>query len=346
MAKNIKVNPPQNLSDGDAYLFEPFLSYSLPSLKIKKIKGPFVTNSGLLCTNKGLIKECYHDMDGQHDECLNEVSHYYHAANDNPENLIILDDDETYLLIHHTWHNNYYHWICETLLRLWMIKDELDKLVLLLPSKQQMSPFAIDTLKPFSFKNVFYIPHGKSVMVRTLCMPQIKPVMATYNPTALLDLNKIYINYTTLVKVLNLALGERLYISRKKSRRRKIINEDEVIAVLKQYNFTVIYNEDYSFFEQVSLYSNAQYLISIHGAGLTNMLFMPPGSTIFEFHKRQTNATDQHSLIFWYMADGLKHKYYQQICEPIDPDEDFFKADYRVDINLFKKNLELIFPAI
>ena len=345
MAKNIKVAPPQNLAAGDACLFEPFLTYPLPSLKTKKLKGPFVTNSGLVCTNKGLIKECYHDMAGQPDDCLNEVSHYYHAANDNPENLIILDNDETYLLIHHTWHNNYYHWICETLLRLWMVKDQIDKLVLLLPSKEQMSTFALETLEPFSFKSVFYIPHGKSVLVRTLCMPQIKPVMATYNPIALLELNNTYINHATRVKGLNIKLGERLYISRKKSRRRKIINEDEVIAVLKQYNFAVIYNEDYSFFEQVSIYSNAKYLISIHGAGLTNMLFMPPGSTIFELHKRQTNPTDQHSLIFWYMADGLNHKYYQQICEPTDPDEDFFTAHFIVDINLFKKNLELMFPT-
>ena len=44
-------------------------------------------------------------------------------------------------------------------------------------------------------------------------MPQIKPVMATYNPIALLDLNHTYINHTTRVKGLNMELGERISIA-------------------------------------------------------------------------------------------------------------------------------------
>jgi len=343
MGNNIRVSEPVNMNSKDAHLFEPHLRYTYSPLKIKKLKGPFVSNSGLVCNKKGLIKECYHHgMEGEFNKRLNEVSHYYHAAYDDPEKLIILDEDETYLLIHHTWHGNYYHWICETLLRLWMVKDEISKMILLLPSKVQMSAFAKDSLEPFIFKDVFYIPYGKSVLVRTLCMPQIKPVAASYNPLALRDLKNIYIDYTKN-KGVKTNFGKRIYLSRNKSKRRKITNEDEVVSALHKYNFTIIYNEDYSFFEQIALYSNATCLISIHGAGLTNMLFMPTNSTVFELHKRQTNDSDRHSLVFWYMADALKHRYYHQICEPTDPEDDFFVANFRVDIEVFKRNLELMF---
>jgi capsular polysaccharide biosynthesis protein len=205
-----------------------------------------------------------------------------------------------------------------------------------------MSAFAKDSLEPFTFKNIFYIPPAKGVLVRTLCMPQIKPVMASYNPVALNDLNNIYIDYVNSVKKITCNLGERIYVSRKKSRRRKIENENEVIEILNKYNFTVIYNEDYSFFEQVAIYSQVKYLISIHGAGLTNMLFMQSPAAIFELHKKQTNTSDQHSLIFWYMADALGLKYYHQICEPTDNDDDFFEADFIVDIELLKRNLKLM----
>ncbi|MEO8948260.1 MAG: glycosyltransferase family 61 protein [Mucilaginibacter sp.] len=344
MNNRILVAPPANMCSDDANLFKPFLKYKSPSLKVKYIKNPFITNSGLVCGRKGLLKESYHyTMPDEPYERLNEVSHYYHAANDDASKLIVLDDDNMYLLIHHTWHNNYYHWICETILRLWMVKNDTKKMILLLPSEYQLSSFVTQSLAPFNFQGIFYIPAEKSVLVRNLCMPQLKPVMASYIPDALIELNNIYVNYIKTIKIININLGERLYVSRQKSRRRKIGNEDDVIAVLKQYSFNTIYNEDYSFLEQVSIYSNAKYLTSIHGAGLTNMLFMPERSTVFEFHKQQTNNTDQHSLIFWYMANGLNHSYYQQMCKPTNIEEDFFKADLIVDITLLKQNMKIMF---
>ena len=344
MKKIIKVSPPVNLSEGDNLLFNHHLSYPLPNLKVKYLKGPLVTASGLVCGRKGLIKECYHyTMPGEHDERLNEASHYYHAVNDEPEKLITLDDDETYLLVHHTWHNNYYHWMCETLLRIWMVAGKTEEMVLLLPAKLALSPFVLPSLEPFAFKNVFHIPTGQSVLVRTLCMPQHKPTMATYIPNALVDLRDKLVDHFRGKAKLYPNVSERIYVSRRKSRRRKVANEHEVIAVMKAYGFDVIYNEELNFDQQVLFYAKVRYLVSIHGAGLTNMMFMPPGSTVFEFHKRQTNATDQHSLIFWYMADALSHRYYQQMCEPVNTDEDFFEADMVVDIPLLKRNMKAIF---
>nr|WP_294792416.1 glycosyltransferase family 61 protein [uncultured Mucilaginibacter sp.] len=344
MKKIIKVSPPVNLSEGDNLLFNHHLSYPLPNLKVKYLKGPLVTASGLVCGRKGLINECYHyTMPGEHDERLNEASHYYHAVNDEPEKLITLDDDETYLLVHHTWHNNYYHWMCETLLRVWMVAGKTEEMVLLLPAKSALSHFALPSLEPFMFKNVFHIPPGQSVLVRTLCVPQHKPIMAAYIPAALNDLRKILVDHFSAKAELPLNLSDRVYVSRRKSRRRTVMNEDDVIEVMKAYGFDIVYNEEYSFTQQVLLYAKVRHLVSIHGAGLTNMMFMPPESVVFEFHKRQTNATDQHSLIFWYMADALGHRYYQQMCEPVNTSEDFFEADMVVDISLLKRNMKAIF---
>lgn len=341
MQNRIKVSEPINLRLEDTEHFKPFLIYKIPPLKVKIVKGAFVTNSGLVCNQKGLMKECYHfSFENEFEDRLREASYYCQAVQNDAENLITLDDDKTYLVIHHTWHNNYYHWLCETLLRLWMVKDKISELVLLLPSKDQLSPFVKATLAPFRFKDVFHIPMGKSLLVRSLCMPQLKPVMACYNPEALKDINKIYVNYVKEAAKIDINLGERIYISREKSRRRKIINEADVISVLEEYGFAIVYNEDYLFYEQVSFYSKAKYLIGCHGAGLTNMLFMPSSSKILEFHKRQTNFKDHHSLIFWYLADGLGHQYYQQVCDPTNYNDDFFMADYIVNIPSLRENVK------
>jgi capsular polysaccharide biosynthesis protein len=342
MNRKVKVAMPVNTILNGVALFKD-TSYQLPSPRVRYIKNAFVTNSGLVCNSNGLIKEsCHYKWEGQLQDCLSEAVRYYYATEENAENLQMFDDNETYLVIHNRWQVNYFHWLNEAIYRLWLVKDKADGMILLLPSKEQLSNVAIDSLKIFNLKNIVFIPEGKSVQVSTLCLPSQKPVMESYNPKALNELRDMYLKYSDL-KGLKSGSYERIYVSRRNARRRKIVNEKEVIATLLRYGFNVVYCENYTFFEQVSLFSKAKYLASNHGAGLTNMLFMPRGSTVLELLKRKTNPVRHHSKLFWYMADALGHKYYQQICEPTDVDELFFEGDIDVDIELLNKNLEILF---
>lgn len=344
MRKKITVSLPLNISLDELHLFEPFSSYQPPSPKIRYIKGAFATSTGLVCGRKGLIKECvHHTWEQQFDVSLAQASAFYHDAQENPETMLVFDDDETYLLVHHPWHGNYYHWLTEAIFRIWMVKEKTSQMILLLPPLSQLPNIAIDSLKIFHFKNIINLSAKNSALIRTLCMPELKPDLACFNPAALQELRRMYLDHVRVVDKVTVNLGERIYLSRKKAQRRKIINEGAVIDTLTKYDFKIIYGEDYTFFEQVSLFSNARYLIAPHGAGLTNLLFMPAGSGVLEFHKRRTNSMRHHNLIFWYMADALGHKYYHQICEPENPDEHFHTADFTVDIDLLITNLDLMF---
>jgi capsular polysaccharide biosynthesis protein len=345
MSRQISVSLPVNLDKKDNLLFLPYVSYELIPLKIKKIKNAFVTYSGFCLTKNGLLKECHHDYPGQYMTFLKEASQYYHDASDDPEKLIELDDEHTYLLIHHPWFM-YYHWICEAIFRLWMVRDKVEKLVLLLPESYKNYDFVLKTIEPFKFKAIFFIPEGKSLMVRNLCVPQIKPLMEGYDSVIMHAIVNFYQKYTVQIKKkVRKGFGERIYISRGKAGKRQIENDKEVIKLLLKYHFTILYNEDFSFWEQIAIYSQARYLVSIHGSGLTNMIFMQPGSRILEFHKRKTNPNDWHSLIFWYLADAAGHYYYHQICEPDEPDVNLFTANLIVDIDLLNRNLALICQA-
>ncbi|WP_077873290.1 glycosyltransferase family 61 protein [Escherichia coli] len=73
----------------------------------------------------------------------------------------------------------------------------------------------------------------------------------------------------------------KIYISRRKSSRGPL-NEFEVENELKELGFDILYAEDLDFAQQVSIFSNASILIGPHGAGLTNILFMPKNSTLIE----------------------------------------------------------------
>lgn len=75
---------------------------------------------------------------------------------------------------------------------------------------------------------------------------------------------------------------ERIYISRRSARYRRVINEPELIEMLEKQKFTPIFLEDYPFLEQVRLFSEARVVIAPHGAGLTNLVFCQPTTTVIE----------------------------------------------------------------
>jgi capsular polysaccharide biosynthesis protein len=342
--KLISVNPPKNLSKEDEHLFKPFLTYKLDPVTIKRLKNVFVTYSGLCIDKKGLVKESHHDYPDQYNDYLQEAARYFRISNDKPENLIRLKNDQIYLLIHHPWSKNYYHWICESILRVWMAKDALKDMVLLLPSYNNELGFIKRSLEPFNFKNIYFIPYKKCLYIEDLCMPQIKPVVDGYDSDKVKQIRAFYLKYVLIEKKIFLELGERIYISRRKAARKKIYNEGELEGLLRAFNFTIINAEEFTFFEQISIFSNASYLISIHGSGLTNMLFMQEKAHVLEFHKKKTNGKDWHSLAFWYLADCLGHYYYHQLCDPTDLNADYFNADFIVDIKRFEENLGLMLP--
>ena len=64
--------------------------------------------------------------------------------------------------------------------------------------------------------------------------------------------------------------------------------------------------EDWSYEEQISYTSRASVLLSLHGAGLTHMLFMPKGSKVIEIRL----DGDSLNNCYFSMASGLDHDYF------------------------------------
>lgn len=340
MTRNTIVKPPLNLEEKNAHLFLPYRSYLCEHTKIKHLRNVFVTYTGLSLNRNGLIKESHHSYPHQLTNYQNEAAHYYYAAKENPESLIILEGEDLYLQIHHPWYN-YFHWITEPIFRLWAVRKQLDKMVLILPERYQKADFIMGSLEPFKIKNIFFIPEGKSVLIRNLCLPQIKPVCDTFNSFHLKQVRNFYTNYVLNEKRMTLPVTERIYISRELAGRRKVVNEDDVLRVLAKYDFQTFYPEKWSFLEQVTYYSKIKYLIGTHGSGLTNILFMPKGSSLLELHKDKTNELDHPSPLFWYMSDALGINYYQQLCATVGK-EDYFTGDYWIDSELLEANIRLM----
>lgn len=74
----------------------------------------------------------------------------------------------------------------------------------------------------------------------------------------------------------------RLYISRRSAAHRKLANEPELMELLKRYGFESHSFENCDFARQVELISQAEIVVSVHGAALANLIFAQPGTRVVE----------------------------------------------------------------
>lgn len=77
--------------------------------------------------------------------------------------------------------------------------------------------------------------------------------------------------------------GQRIYISRNDSPKRRTLNEDQLIPVLEKYGFQVHSLNGKSTREQAQLFSSASFIVAPHGAGLANLVYCNPGTKVIEY---------------------------------------------------------------
>jgi capsular polysaccharide biosynthesis protein len=112
------------------------------------------------------------------------------------------------------------------------------------------------------------------------------------------------------------SVGERkIYISRQKARQRRLVNENELIPIIKEQGFEMVFAEDLNFREQAKIFGQASCILGVHGAGLTNMIFANSGCEVLEIQLDDPSCSRSH---YWMMASILGHKYNCVVGEAIE----------------------------
>ena len=75
---------------------------------------------------------------------------------------------------------------------------------------------------------------------------------------------------------------KRVYISRRRARRRHLVNEDTLLPLFEERGYQTMLLEKWSVRRQIDLFSNVTHLVAPHGAGLINAVFSPPEARILE----------------------------------------------------------------
>jgi capsular polysaccharide biosynthesis protein len=132
----------------------------------------------------------------------------------------------------------------------------------------------------------------------------------------------------------------RLWISRSRARYRRLQNEEVIFRLLEKAGFEEVELEGLSFRKQVSLLSQAEAVAGPHGAGMTNLLFVPRGARILElFPPGFINP------VFYSMAISLDQEYYYLVgySEPEDRnaegarDLDHFRVDPEKMVRILRR---------
>jgi capsular polysaccharide biosynthesis protein len=123
--------------------------------------------------------------------------------------------------------------------------------------------------------------------------------------------------------------GARIYVSRRDTPKRRLVNEEELFSELRKLGFSRIVPGEMSVPEQITAFANASVIVGPHGAGLTNLIFAPPGSTIVEICSKRI----AHMPEFRFIAEQMKQRCITIVADRLVGTEDRdMHTDFEVDI--------------
>ena len=321
---------PVNLEPGDLRLFEGELQRTIPASRLIEMREVRISADGFLFKAGRVLPESFAfarlQQDWTRGQLLRFLVHNYFLKT--PARI-----EEDALWIVDNWSTGYFHWLADALPRLFLVRQHLKDWTLLLPHEARALPFVAPSLAPFGLGQVRYAGKDEVLTCRRLFVPTHAAPPGHFNDAVIRSVRDLLV---AAYGAGGDAAGDRLYISRSAARRRRVSNEADVLEVLHRFGFRILHAESSPFEDQVRAAVAARYLVSSHGAGLTNMLFMRPGGHVLELR----HEGDGVSPCYFTMASALGLPYSYQTCGSPEPEEPPHTANLRVDTGKLTKNLE------
>jgi capsular polysaccharide biosynthesis protein len=237
------------------------------------------------------------------------------------------------------WSRGYFHWLTDALPRLFVMRDRLDQLTLMLPGAFETLDFVSAALAAFGVRSVGFIKQDEVLECRSLLMPTHTAPSGQFREETIRGVRDVLLS--AFGNSDGQATAERVYISRRAAGKRRIANEEQIIPILTSKGFQIVCAEDLTFEQQVRLASQTRYLVSNHGAGLANMLFMPAQGKILELRHR----ADYINNCYFVLSSALGLNYFYQLCDAQNPYADPHTADLIVEPKELENSLDLLLTS-
>jgi hypothetical protein len=141
--------------------------------------------------------------------------------------------------------------------------------------------------------------------------------------------------------------GKYIYISRKYTNSRKVLNEEELVDMLKGLGISVYYLESMTFIDTIRLFKSAQFVTGSHGAGLAWAVFCDPKAFMLEVYKNKPlkncyyHVCKEIGLEYWRFTDVIADKETEE-TDPNLPDN----GNIYVPVESYKAALETILSKV
>ncbi|WP_343702947.1 glycosyltransferase family 61 protein [Chitinophaga sp.] len=301
---------PVNIREQDAYLFEPALAFEAHPTGIHRLRNARVLKGSIFDPHQRRFHIAFSHIQPVPARRLFKKLLMLPLPGQQIAQAVWITDE---------WSREYFHWFSDALPRLMAAEQAGFPGPVLLPEYYAQTPYIPSSLNMLGKTALYYDPRRKLTSGELIVPAHVAPT-GNYHPQLInLLRSRFSAAHTT-------SAGRKIYISRAKAAKRKIINETGVAGVFARYGFEIHVFEDYTFGEQVKLAQSAGVLAGLHGAGLTNMLFMPGGGKVLELR----NEHDSHNNCFFAMAAALEHDYYYLLNQGTSADT--YHADFHVDV--------------
>ena len=204
---------------------------------------------------------------------------------------------------------NLWHWTLESLPKLLALESTGFTGAYIVPAREleREDSVIMHSLRMFAVEPARILPSGPTYRIRLLFLPQRLSGFSLSDNMPLSD----FLRQRLLEAVGALDGSKRLYVRR--IGRRRVLNEDDMLPVLKDFGFETMVPEDLSLAEQWRRMTNVDCSVMVHGANSALTLLQKPGSVAVElFGNRYVSYNNLHA------ARLLKLRYYPLI-EELDP---------------------------
>jgi capsular polysaccharide biosynthesis protein len=323
--------PPRNLRPEDAPLFAHELERTIDPMRAIELANVSANGEGLLFRRGRILRESF------------AVAEIYERARKRRLPFLVRNYllrrrrklSGRFLWITDDWSNGYFHWLADALPRLFAARDLASAMTLLLPAKCDLD-FVRASLQLFDIAGIEYVAPREVSVIDQLVVPTHSAQSGSFNDPLMRELRGFVLDSYGIDRPAT--AHRRIYISRSRALKRRITNEDEVIAVLHDFDFEIVHFEDHSFEEQVRIAAATSLMVSNHGAGLTNMLFMRAGGRVLELRR----ASERERNCFFNLATTARLDYYYQSCPQERTEDSPHSANVVVDVRGLRENLALM----
>lgn len=336
----IDVPLPMNTSAGDDLLGRG-LSYPEPKIITRRYPRLYINQSGICFSRGRLLKSSL----PPYDEYFREYQRIGWLSR-LKRRTVRLPDGPPLLVVHNLWSTGYFHWMTEALVKLWHCRHLADEVRLLLPARNGLSTLMEQTADALGFDDRIEMPAQRNLSAKNVILVENTLKQAEYSVGAIRGLGALlrgeYAN--------NSAAGSLIYLRRPNNTKRRVANDEEVERLLVDRGFSVVEFDKKTFPEQVAIMSAAKVVISIHGAGLSNVMFMREGGHVLEFYRSMDQAptgnrlTPQGIPSYCYrrLAPICGLNYLIQFCPAEEEMTGVDEANLIVDLEQLLENLALI----